>query len=124
MTTTQLGTVAVNPKQNDKPRPRSQTGNGPPTGPDKVLDALLNNMGRGRADRLATEIGVSKQTVTNLRTGASKISVERAAEIARALDVDPTLFFGHHHDAIMWLITHGHPDFACKHPRAERSRDI
>lgn len=126
MTTTQLGAVAVDPKQSDTPRPRhrQQSGQGD-SSPHLVLDALLNNMRHGRALQLANEINVSKQTVWNYRQGKVRMTVDTVKAIAAALAVPPELFMGHHHQALKWLMVHGHPDFP-RHqtPDSESDDDV
>ncbi len=87
-----------------------------------VLDALLRNMKRGRADRLAKEMTaltgspVSKQVIQSWRSGRVRMTIPTAQQLAQCLHVPAELFLGHHHEALAWLIAHGHPDFPCNQP--------
>lgn len=120
MTTTQLGSVVVDPKQDTTPRSRhSQKSGQGDTGPHMVLDVILRLMKRGRADQLATEMTdltgrrVSKQVIQSWRSGRVRMTVPTCQQLAQCLDVPAELFLGHHDNAARWIIDHQHPDYPC-----------
>jgi len=122
MTTTQLGSVAVDPKPKATPRTRHNPRTDPEPRPDIVLHTLLNNMERGTANRLADELGTSKQTINNWRKGSVRMSHATISRVASSLDVDRDVFWLADSRAVLaWIIAHGGPAFPCKQPLVDAS---
>lgn len=68
---------------------------------------VLNHLSRLRGftdARIAARAGMTRGTVQGKRSGITRIGIADAAKLAKALDVEPIVFFMTPDDAIRWVL--------------------